>query len=116
VTGVAVITVLTGLAQVVAPGAILNTVSGPQTKSDRHFFRIIGMFMAVVGALLADTQRRAEPDSQVLLWTGVQKFGAAAGVGLGVARGVFGGRALAVAAFDLSSALLLVWYRRQLPR
>lgn len=116
VTGVAVTTVLTGAAQMIAPGAILWTVSGPESVSDRHFFRIIGMFMAVVGGLLLDTQRRSEPDPLVVRWASVQKFGASAGVGLGVARGVFGPGALAVAAFDLSSAVFLVWYRRHLRR
>lgn len=116
VSWMAAITVLAGAAQVAASGAILRTVSSPQSASDRHFFRIIGMFMAVVGGLLLDTQRRPDPDSQVLLWAGAQKLGASAGVGVGVARGVFAPRALGVAAFDLSSALLLVWYRRHRER
>jgi uncharacterized membrane protein YfcA len=116
VTGIAVTTMLTGAAQMVAPGAILRTVSGPESTADRHFFRIIGMFMTVVGGLLLDTQRRRDPDPQVLHWASLQKFGASAGVGVGVASGVFGPGALAIAAFDLSSAVLLVWYRRRCTR
>lgn len=111
VTAVAAITLLSGVVQMVAPGLVLRTVSGPQSTADRHLFRIVGMFMAVVGALVVDAQREPRPDSRVLLWAGAQKIGASAGVGLGVARGVFGARALGVAAFDLSSAVLFLWYR-----
>jgi uncharacterized protein YjeT (DUF2065 family) len=112
VTAVAATTALTGLAQVVAPGPVLRAVSGPQTTADRHLFRIVGMFMVVVGGILVDTQRRSEPDPSVLRWVAVQKFGASAGVALGVIRGVFGAQALAAAALDLSSGVLLLWYRR----
>ena len=112
VAAVAGLTVLSGLGQLVLPGVVLDALGAESTPTSRHFFAIVGMFMAVVGgvtlqALLAD------PPPYVVLWCAVQKAGAVAAVTVGVARDLFAGIALLVAAFDLLSAVLagLLWRR-----
>lgn len=115
VTGIAAVTVASGLIQMLLPGLILKVVDGPQTRATRHLFGIVGMFMTVVGGLLLQDQM-GEPDERSLLWGGVQKVGASLGVGLGVARGIFAPRALLVAGFDMASAGVIFWYRREIAR
>jgi hypothetical protein len=58
-------------------------------------------------------QRRPEALPVVLLWAGLQKVGAVVFVAWGVAKGVFAPLALAVAAFDLVSAVLILDLRRR---
>lgn len=66
-------------------------------------FRVIGAFMVVTGGLLAD-----ESDSEtVLRWSVAQKAAASTAVAGGVAFGHYHPRALAVAAFDAASAVVL---------
>jgi hypothetical protein len=48
-----------------------------------------------------------------LLWSGLQKLGAVGAVGLGVYHGLFSNLALAVAAFDLLSAVVMLLYWRK---
>lgn len=112
VTGIAGVTVLTGAAQMAAPKPLLGLVGADDTASTRHLFATVGMLMTVVGGLVLDAQLHPGPDRRALLWGGIQKLGASAAVGLGVARGVFGKKALAVAAFDLLSGCLLLAHRR----
>lgn len=104
------ITVLSGLAQLLAPEIVLRTVGGETGPAARHFFAIIGMFMLLFGGALLHALFSARPQPVVVLWAGLQKLGAAAAVGVGVVNGVFGGLALAVAGFDLLSGVLIGVY------
>ncbi|MEV0485432.1 hypothetical protein AB0I69_33090 [Streptomyces sp. NPDC050508] len=110
---VAAVTVLSGVVQLVAPGLILGLLSADSTTTTRHLFATVGMFMAVVGGLLAHALVTAAPPPYLLQWAGAQKFCAFVLVGVGVARGLFGPSALLVAVFDLATAVLcwLMWRR-----
>ena len=52
------------------------------------------------------------PQPIAVFWCGLQKFGAAVAVTLGIMRGVFSWLALGVAGFDLLSGVLILiyWY------
>lgn len=115
VAAVAALTVLSGLGQVVLPGVVLDALGAESTPTSRHFFAIVGMFMAVVGGVTLQALLAADPPSYVVLWCAVQKAGAVVAVAVGVARDLFSGIALLVAGFDLLSALLaaLLWHRLQ---
>ncbi|UZN04649.1 hypothetical protein [Cellulomonas sp. S1-8] len=112
---IAWVTVATGVLQVVAPAFVLTRLGAFTDVTTAHLFATVGMFMVVVGALLATTLARPRHDPDVVLWAAVQKAGAALAVGLGVARGVFDPLALSVAAFDLLTAALLLLHLRRLP-
>lgn len=115
---IAASTVGAGLTQLVAPGFVLDLVDADSTESTRHLFAIIGMFMAVVGALVGHALLRppdAERDRIVLLWGAVQKAGAFVAVSIGVVQDVFGSLAVLVALNDLASAVVLTWYRQRTP-
>lgn len=106
------ITVVSGGAQVVAPGFVLGQLSVETNPASLHFFAIVGMFMVLFGGLLLQAMFSALPQPVALLWAGLQKFGASAAVGIGVMTGVFSSLAMLVAAFDLLSGALILGYWR----
>ncbi|MET7458003.1 hypothetical protein ABZT03_40395 [Streptomyces sp. NPDC005574] len=113
---IAAVTVVTGACQLIAPGPVLRLLAtGPDDPSalSLHFFATVGMFMVVVGGLLAQQLLTREAPGFPLLWVGLQKFGAFALVTVGVARGLLIAAALLVALFDLATAGLcgLLWRR-----
>ena len=109
---IAVSTALTGSIQLVAPAFILRLLSAETTTTSQHFFAIVGMFMVLFGGLaLHGVYTGSAPP---LLWAALQKFGAVGAVVLGVSKGVFSLLALAVAGFDLLSALIIIGYWRKL--
>jgi hypothetical protein len=114
---IAAVTIVSGLFQLVFPGFVLDLLDAESSKTTRHFFAIVGMFMAIVGGLLLHTLLLPPPpDRVVVLWAAIQKAGAFAAVSLGVFRDVFSELAFGVALFDLATAVLLAWYLRRLPR
>src|ERR671927_1386851 len=48
---------------------ILDILSAPTTTSDRLFFGIIGMFMAVVGGAMTQALLQERPSEIVLFWS-----------------------------------------------
>ena len=110
---IAVITVLTGGAQLVMPAPLLPILGVAPAPAAAQLFATVGMFMVLFGAAVLHAQRRREALPVVLLWAGWQKIGAAALVGYAVYRGVFAPLALAVAAFDFLSGLLFFDLRRR---
>lgn len=103
-------TFLSGLFLIVAQGVVLDALSAPTDTSDRLFFGIIGMFMAVVGGVLTHTLLGASPSLLVVGWSALQKLGASAAMSLAVALDVFSYWGIALAVFDFCSALLAIGY------
>ncbi len=111
VAAIAALTVLTGAIQILWPSPILWILDAERGPAALHFFGLVGMFMALFGGMLLHALFSGENQPIVTLWAGLQKFGAVAGVGLGVAHGIFAPLALLVAGFDFISALLILGYR-----
>lgn len=109
---IALLTVISGLVQMLVPDFVLGIIGGDITASTLHFFAIIGMFMLMFGGLLWHALSGDRKIPEAVLWCGLQKFGAAVAVGLGVGRGLFSWLALGVAGFDLLSGVLIMihWY------
>lgn len=114
---ISAVTVLSGVGQLVAPGLVLDLLGAESTSTTRHFFAIVGMFMAVVGAVTLQALLSEPTPSYVVLWCSVQKLGAFIAVAVGVARDLFGSVALVVALFDLLTAVLAaaLWHRLRRP-
>lgn len=114
---IAVVTALSGITQMLLPGLVLDLLGAESTPTSRHFFATVGMFMLVVGGLSVHALLERTVPPYVVLWAGLQKLGAFAAVGLGVARDLFGGVALLVAVFDLATAGLfaMLWLRLRRP-
>jgi hypothetical protein len=109
---IAIITVISGLIQMLSPEFVLGIIGGDITDSTLHFFGIIGMFMALFGGLLLHALSGSRNNPIAVLWCGLQKYGAAVAVALGVINGLFSWLAVGVALFDLFSGILITmhWY------
>ena len=64
------------------------------------------MFMAVIGGVTLHALLTEPTPAYVLLWSATQKAGAFVAVTVGVTRDLFAGYAMAVALFDLATAVL----------
>ncbi len=107
---IGIITVLTGLGQWLFPEQMLKFIVAGNNPLEAHLFATVGMFMVVVGGLLAQGLRTGTPQPLIAFWVMVQKLGAAVMVGLAVMNGLFVTLALGVAAFDAASGLLAAYY------
>jgi hypothetical protein len=113
---IALLTVVSGLVQAVAPGVLLALLSADATPTSRHFFGIVGMFMVLFGGMLWHALAAGGPQPVPILWAALQKLGASLAVGLGVWNGIFSPLALGVAGFDLLSGVLALVYWRAVSR
>ncbi len=111
---ISIATIMSGLAQVIAPSLVLGVIGAEITASTNHFFAIIGMFMALFGGLMLHTIYSAESSKVAVLWSALQKLGAFVAVGLGVMSGLFSALAWGVALFDLFSGLLFLYYLKSI--
>jgi hypothetical protein len=94
---------------VAAPRLSLQVMGSDDADPAPLLLRVVGMFMAASGALLAD----GTDSALVLRWSVMEKVGAATAVTYGVVSGQYHPRALGVAAFDgVSAALLTRMLRR----
>jgi hypothetical protein len=103
-------TFASGILLIAAQRFVLDILSAPTDTSDRLFFGIIGMFMAIVGGALTQALLRPAPSALVVGWSALQKLGASAAMSLAVALAVFSYYGIALAAFDFCSALLAIGY------
>lgn len=108
VFAIGVITILSGLVQMVQPELVLEIIGGEQTPGGEHSFAIVGMFMVLFGALLVHALSTEHHEPVAVFWCSLQKLGAALAVSLGVFKGLFSALALAVAGFDLLSFMLML--------
>jgi hypothetical protein len=109
--------VLSGLGQLLLPGTVLDLLGAESTPTTRHFFAIVGLFMAVVGGVTLQALLTEPTPAYVVLWCAVQKLGAFVAVTVGVLRDLFSWVAMAVALFDLLTAVLatMLWRRLRAP-
>lgn len=101
---------MSGVVQLLFPGFVLRLVGASTEPAPRHFFGIIGMFMALFGGLLLQTLRAVEIQPIPIFWSGLQKLGASVAVAIGVQRGLFSPLALSISCFDFLSGVLILWY------
>lgn len=109
-----VVTAVTGVAEILAPAALLSLLGAEPTPLATQLFATVGLFMVVVGGLLTQSLLRRTPHRDVVFWSAVQKAGAVVAVSVAVLNGVFGPIALLVAALDLATAALLAVYWKRL--
>jgi hypothetical protein len=100
-------TLASGAALVVRPALVLRLLGARTPEPAPLLFRIVGMFMGVAGGLLVDASRQDPPPLVALRWSLAQKVGATSAMALGVRAGHYRRQALAVAAFDGLSVVVL---------
>jgi hypothetical protein len=107
-------TMASGAGLLLAPSPALRLMGARTADPAPYLFRIVGMFMACSGGLLADDARSGRLSRLTLRWSLAQKGGAATAMSLGVAMGHYRPRALSVAAFDAGCAVVLAVLARPL--
>jgi hypothetical protein len=108
-------TFFSGLLLIAFQRFVLDILSAPTTTSDRLFFAIIGMFMAIVGGTLTQ-DLWGRPHRFVVGWSALQKACASAAMATAVGVSVFSYYGIILAAFDFCSALLAIAYWWRLSR
>ncbi|AEV31749.1 hypothetical protein Oweho_0736 [Owenweeksia hongkongensis DSM 17368] len=111
---ISVLTVVSGLTQVVMPGFVLNVIGAEVTDISKHLFGIVGMFMALFGSLMLHTVYQTHTSRTAVFWCAMQKLGAFVAVSLGVYNELFSWMAMGVAIFDLISGILFLYYIKTL--
>lgn len=99
-------TIMSGLAQLVAPEWSLETMGAEVTPTSVQLFRTIGMFAMVTGAMFMQALLRQSKEPAIPLWIGVEKFIATGLMGWGIMTGVFSSFAFLPASFGLISGIL----------
>lgn len=106
---IGLITLVSGLVQMLAPRLVLERLASSPSAAALHSFGIVGMFMVLFGGLVLHAVRRGGAQQDLpLVWAAIQKFGASGAVGLGVMNAVFAPVALLVAGFDLLSGFVIL--------
>jgi hypothetical protein len=108
-------TFFSGLLLIAFQRFVLDILSAPTTTSDRLFFAIIGMFMAIVGGTLTQ-DLWGRPHRFVVGWSALQKACASAAMATAVGVSVFSYYGIILAVFDFCSALLAIAYWWRLAR
>lgn len=110
VVAISLVTLVSGLAQVIMPAFVLDLIGAEVTPLSSHLFAIVGMFMALFGGLMLHTVYSARTSDEAVLWCAFQKLGAFVAVSVGVFKGLFAFIAIGVAFFDLFSGVLFLYY------
>jgi hypothetical protein len=111
---ISVTTFISGVIQTVAPALVLNFVGAAIDLTNKQFFATIGMFMFLFGGMMIHALYNEDDNRVVVIWSALQKLGAALAVAAGIIKGVFLPVAGMVAAFDLFSGILFFVYLRNL--
>lgn len=107
---ISVLTMISGLTQVIMPGFVLNVIGAEISDISKHLFGIVGMFMALFGGLMLHTVYQTHTSRTAVFWCAMQKLGAFVAVSLGVYNELFSWMAMGVAVFDLISGILFLYY------
>jgi hypothetical protein len=100
--------------QVIKPAFVLNFVGVEIDPATKQLFATIGMFMFLFGAMMIHGLYNEDNNRVVVIWSGLQKLGAAVAVFIGIFKGVFILLAVGVAIFDFLSGILFFYYLKTL--
>jgi len=113
---VAVVTIVTGVAQLTAPAWVLAFIATAPGALGLHFFATVGMFMVITGAMFLQSLLARSAEPAIPFWIGMQKIAAAVLVSWAVMRGLLTPLAYAVALFDAVSGVIAFIFWNRLPR
>lgn len=111
---ISILTLISGIVQMVAPGFVLGIVGASRTATSQYFFALVGMFMVLFGGLMLATIYQATVNRVAVVFCALQKLGACVAVTIGFSHGLFALPALGIALFDGCSGLLFFYYLKTL--
>ena len=107
---IAVITLLSGIGQLLLPDAALTFMGVNPLPESRYLFRLVSLLTALFGGVLLHTSFPGQYDSVVLLWAGLQKLFGAAAVLLAVLGGLIASQTLLIAGYDALAGVYVLWF------
>lgn len=113
---IALITVVSGLSQMVMGSFVYGIVATNAEPAAIHLFATVGMFMFITGAMFLQSLLARSNEPAIPLWIGVQKLAAAVLVTIAWSKGYFVAITLLIAAFDALSGVLAFIFWKRLPR
>src|ERR1700676_5393660 len=113
---IAIITVISGLLQIIDPSFVLKTIGGEITPTTCQCFATIGMFMVMFGGLIVQALYSVQQNNAAILWGALQKIGASIAVFIAIFHHLLSPIAALVASFDLVSFILLMIYYRNISK
>lgn len=112
VVAVAGVTFLAGLGALLTPRLLLQLLAVSAGGIGEFFLRLVGMLVVLFGGLLSHALIRPTYARPILFWAGLEKVGFAVALAAGYLTSTLGSLAVAIAAVDLVSGLILFAYRR----
>jgi hypothetical protein len=98
---IAIISITIGLIQLLAPEYALELAFGDVNPLSKHLVASLGLLIALFSGMFLYAILDDTPQHIAVLWTGIQKFGTAIAVGIGVQHATYIAPVAALAAFDL---------------
>ena len=107
------LSVAIGLAQLLVPALVLALVATEASSLSLHLIASLGLLVALFSGMFLYAIMDERPQHVAVLWTGFQKLGTAAAVGLGVQHAAYVAPVVAFALFDLVAGIMILgyWYR-----
>jgi hypothetical protein len=98
--------------QLLFPEYVLRLVATDISPLDKHLLASLGLLIVLFGTMFLFAILDETPQHIAILWTGIQKFGTAIAVGIGVQHATYIAPVVALAAFDLVAGSMIVayWY------
>lgn len=108
---IAIITILSGLAQIILPETALSLTGISATAEAVYLFRLVSLLTLLFGGMLLHAMLSGQNRSVPLLWAGLQKVLSAAAVMLAVVSGLLpANNTLLVAGYDFVAGVFLLWH------
>jgi uncharacterized protein YjeT (DUF2065 family) len=107
---IGVLTVLNGLAQLLAPSYVLSLVATEASPLSKHLVASLGMAVTLFGGMFLYALLDEQPQPIPILWTGLQKLATAIAVGIGVQHATYIAPVVAFALFDLFAGAMIIGY------
>lgn len=107
---IAVVTVLSGLVQLVTPDAALTFMGISTSDETVYLFRLVSLLTALFGGALLHTALTGRFERTVLVWAALQKVLSAAAVLLAFVGAILASGTLIVAGYDFLAGLFVFWF------
>jgi hypothetical protein len=112
---IAILTIIAGVGQMLAPGVALRGMGAETTPALTLFFVMASMLVALIGVALLVEGVRPSPRRMMLLWGGIQKLASVAILVVGIVTDVVAPIVGAVCAWDgvCGIALIAIWMKER---
>jgi hypothetical protein len=107
---VAVITLLSGMIQLVLPAPALTFMNLTASEETIYLFRLVSLLTALFGGALLQTSLSGTFELTVLLWSSLQKVLGAVVVLLAILNGLIASGTLLIASYDFLAGLFVFWF------